>query len=456
MLQKISSTVNVISSSLAIGFLFSGNAYGNQQLINTLNAEIDADNPALDYLIQDVCVDALDNPIPGDPTVCPKHRNIWIGEKVPYLLTDKDTANENATYQALSSYPVLGTDGALKIMVSKNMEGNFNSSFRYSFFKSRDAYDLIDTSGPYISIIRTSDPGCYDQKFALNSSQRTNGWILFAPGGSGKLLHQIMITRLDLNPPPSCIAANTVNKVYQPVSQVKKNSVQDIWNAPTAVSFESGKRLQSIVTYHVANDDFTRRNNAIERFFFTREYGFTRWEAWIPLSRCISENGANSPVCKPDSPQNFLKGRCGVSSPIPGIEVWGNQQWVRVDCRDSTNYVALSKPMIPLTFRMARTNNLLDVDYHSVIAAQPLRWWSSKGAGKYPVVGNANWEILANGKYSTLTYQPDVQPLPSGTQNGVFTLKTNNNNANNKLLVDIDVFSNYPSMFFGTNTILGQ
>ncbi|AFZ25237.1 hypothetical protein Cylst_3066 [Cylindrospermum stagnale PCC 7417] len=58
MLRKMSSAISVISSSIAVGFLFSANAYGNQQLVNTLNAEINSGNQALDYLIQDVCVDA--------------------------------------------------------------------------------------------------------------------------------------------------------------------------------------------------------------------------------------------------------------------------------------------------------------------------------------------------------------------------------------------------------------
>ncbi|WP_041233111.1 hypothetical protein [Cylindrospermum stagnale] len=312
-----------------------------------------------------------------------------------------------------------GTDGVLKIVVSKNMQGNFNPSFQYNFLQSRDGYDLIDTSGSYISAIRTSDPGCYEQKFALNSVQRTNGWIFFAPGGgAGSKLHNIILTRLDPAPPSPCIAANTVNGVYQSVSQVTDNSVQDIWHSPTAISFESGKQLQSIVTYHVANYDLTRQNNAIERFFFTREYGFTRWEAWIPLSRCTSENGANSPVCNPYSPQNLLKGRCEVSNPIPGTSIWGNQQWVRVDCRDSTNYIALSNPVIPLTSTMARTNNLLDVDSDSVFAAQPVVSWNVQGAGSYHVAGNDNftgWEIAANSQYNVLTYGSYVQGLPVGT-----------------------------------------
>src|SRR5688500_19000774 len=52
------------------------------------NNQVSMPDPALDYLIMDVCVDESNFSIKGDPAVCPKHRNIRIGERIPYLISD--------------------------------------------------------------------------------------------------------------------------------------------------------------------------------------------------------------------------------------------------------------------------------------------------------------------------------------------------------------------------------
>ena len=87
-----------------------------------LNTQIAA-SPVLDYLVQNVCIDASNKVIPGDPAVCPLSRNVKIGEKVPYLMTDLDRRNGGARYQGNFSYPVVGEDGALKIVWMKQLTG---------------------------------------------------------------------------------------------------------------------------------------------------------------------------------------------------------------------------------------------------------------------------------------------------------------------------------------------
>jgi hypothetical protein len=386
--------------------------------VNTLNTQIAGNPETLDYLIQDVCVDASDRPIAGDPATCGTKRNVRIGEKVPYIVTDMDTANGNTRYQALFSYPVPGMDDQLKVLTSKMMTNAarpvINSGFTFGFDVTRDGFDLIDTSGSHVSAIRTSDGGCFDQKISQDASNRRNGWILFPTAGvnsSSLINHNILINRINVTPP--------VPAGCPLVSQTVNNETQDIWNAPVATTFHSGKNMLSVQTYHVAHWNLSLQNNAIEKFYFTKQYGFTRWEAWIPLSRCIAENGSASPKCNPAHPQNILKGRCDANT---GTTTWGNQTWVRVDCRDTTHYLQLNTPQLPVTSVMAQNNGLVDIHSQSVFDAYELVLAGNQNFSH--VVGNAQgnaWEA-AQGVSGHMTYGPYITTLPAKNLTAQFRL----------------------------------
>jgi hypothetical protein len=425
-----------------------GLAHAQTNAVASINQQI-ASNPGhLDFLIQNVCVDGSDNIIEGDPAVCPRQRNIRIGERVPYLLTDTDYGG--LTYQALSSYPVVGTDGQLKVMVAKNMQTRFDANFRFDFSEARDGYDLIDATGAHISAIRTSDGGCFDQKFSASSRQRSGGWVFFSRDlRGGSLVHSILLERLSPQRPPSCEAVG------------RSDNVHAVWNAPTPTAFESGKVLPAIASYHFAHRDLARKNNALERFFFTREYGFTRWEAWIPLSRCQEDFAVTPQRCDP----SHIEGRCGSSAPVAGTATWGNQAWVRVDCRDSTNYIPVNQPFIPLTEQMGTRNGLVDVDVASVLGgrsaegpvpeSRELGSWSGNGPGSFhlPGVGTAygnGWQVPALGRETVVTYGPYVTGLPAGDLVVEFTLEVDDATRDNRPVARVDVFRN------STQTLLGQ
>ena len=170
----------------------------------------------------------------------------------------------------------------------------------------------------------------------------------------GSLNHDIRIDRLSPDRPASCAA----------VSQDSSGSTRGVWNPPALTTFEHApKPLFAIVTYHFAAKDLSQTNNALERYYFTREYGFTRWEAWVPLGRCVQEHGGNAqdPACDPSSAHSPLRGRCGAAAPIPGTTQFGGQAWVRIDCRDSTAVLQLDRPVFPLAPGMATDDGLVDI-----------------------------------------------------------------------------------------------
>jgi hypothetical protein len=319
-----------------------------------------------DYMVQDVCLDDQNRVTAGDPLTCDKHRNIAIGEQLPYILTDTDLSN-NMTYQAMASFPVYGTDGTIKILYPKLNQGPFSSDFRMTGFSdSRDGYDLADISNTrFASFIRTSDGGCFDQIWSSTGkidtpAKRAGGWLLFP-----------------YKNPPSQWAESESERVRTYKVQLTKGKTGcnngssrgvTFWSRPTAFKFQTGKTLNAITSSHFASHNLSSANNALERFRFTREYGFTRWEAWIPQRRCLKERGELAPECFPGKSGYpiSLSGRCnahnaGVTG-VSGLDRWGKQDWVRVDCRDLTNHIALKEPIRMMTENMATTNGIRDID----------------------------------------------------------------------------------------------
>jgi hypothetical protein len=323
----------------------------------------------LDYLVQDVCVDINGRAIPGDPASCRVHRDLRPGERLPYIVTDFDR-NAGVSLGSMSSVPVRGSDGNLMVIVTKDLRGRYTPDFQFSFAREKVAFDLIDVShSPYASIVRTFDGGCFDQLLSRNGrvkalSDRAGGWVLVplspAPSqwrNNGSL--RLTTWRQQLDPARAQCASNHAAGLTS-------------WAAPASYTFESGKRLRALRSDHYASADLTRPENSFERFYLTREYGTARWEAWWTVAYCQKTLGARSPRCG-QSADNALRSRCSVlklpGNAIAGLEIRGGQPWVRMDCRDSTRYLALNRPQLMLSPEMARGRGVIDVDYSATVSA---------------------------------------------------------------------------------------
>lgn len=351
----------------------------NPLIKETLNAQI-ATSTVLDYFVQNVCIDANNQVIAGDPAVCPLSRNVKIGEKVPYIMTDVDRRNSNARYQGNFSYPVVGEDNRLKVVWAKQLIGAgrpvIDQNFTYSFIETRDAYDINDVSDTFVSAIRTTDPGCFDQKLSSANAngatgKRTNGWRFMPsdilPSSVGLITHTIKVDPLSSPRPAGCNGGLGLN-------------VLTVYQAPELIQFESGRSLMTIQTSHVADANFNNVNNAIEKFFFTREYGVTRWEAWITQAQCVADHG-NDALCYPLERDNYLHGLCPTRvanidgsfnpnaplSPLPGYVVLGSTPYVRIYCRDASNYLAINAPALPIDATTGNKNSLVDISWSKTV-----------------------------------------------------------------------------------------
>ena len=315
----------------------------------------------LDYLIQDVCVDAGGKVTAQDPAVCARHRNARVGEPSPYILTDQDRRT-GATFQGVTSLPVRGSDGALLVLAAKSLRGGFNGDFTFGFDPRRDGYDLIDASrSGFASVIRTHDPGCHDQLIAQtahprSARDRVGGWVLFP-------------TSTPTSWPPSSSREVTTYLIrLEPDGAACTDGHATgltTWRRPQTYRFESDRALLAIRSDHFAAVDLGASENVMERFYFSREYGLTRWESWWPRSACVAQHSGGDPACRPGDAGNLLAGRCdrplSPTDRSPGLEIIGGQAWVRRDCRDQTHFIPLRRPQRMLAPGMGDSHGVKDL-----------------------------------------------------------------------------------------------
>ncbi len=285
------------------------------------------------FVVQQVCVDAHDQPIAGDPVHCPAKRQIRVGEPIPYRRVDA------GNWQAFTAYPVQSPGGERRAMVAKVFGGN-DTSGSFGDLGARSGYDLLEIGDDYVSGIRTSDQGAGDQIFwRTKDCARTNGWIFFPPGlkpgEHGEVRSTLKITK---GPSTACpwFLLQTFGPDYT------------VWDRPVEpVRYTSGKLLDSIVSMHFAYGDPgdpAHDNDSMEKFYFTEPYGYTRWEAWetpIGCQKRAARTGADPrATCQP-----YPVERCSGAN----TATYFGKLYLRLDCRDASFYVAdADRPFDPL------------------------------------------------------------------------------------------------------------
>lgn len=271
-----------------------------------------------DFVVQQVCVDGAGRALPDDPAACSRKRLLRVGEAVPFLRVDA------GHWQALYSYPVTGLGGERRAVATK-VFGGADTSGSFGDLGVRSGYDLLEVSRRYVSGIRTSDPGGGDQIFWRTADcVRTDGWIFFPPGlQPGERGETKSTLKITPGPSTACPALRNIAPDFT------------AWERPTEpYRYTSGKSLDTIQSMHFAYGDPAdpaHDNDSMEKFFFTREYGFSRWEAWQTEAGCRKrvQGEGRDPAehCRP-SPQDICNG--------PNVATFYGKQYLRLDCRDST------------------------------------------------------------------------------------------------------------------------
>lgn len=292
------------SPALARAF-FSG-LVGAAGLVTTIGIAQPARADTLaDYLVQQVCDDGNGGHTSADPTTCPAAaRKLRIGEALPYHKWD----TASGAGQISDSYPVAELQGRTRVV--HTFFFNDTSNFQNPEFDladpitGRTGYDLSMTDGSYVSFAGTYDPDAGWQPLWRNSAcSLSDSWVIGPKAQTLPLTYGDTTTSLN-NRSPQCPPSSAYGSSYTG------------WNYYPDYLYESGKRLNTVKSWHFNGPSINA--DGIEQFYFTKEYGKTRWEAW---SSKVSAPSANAVARCPTGVDN-------------GVAVFGSTTYYLTDCHD--------------------------------------------------------------------------------------------------------------------------
>jgi hypothetical protein len=289
-----------------------------------------------DFLIQNLCLDKGGavlpgiSPVDGDPR-CAAQRDLRPGELLPYHKHDHPSPTDGATtplgYQRHDSYPV--ATAGFGAVVELSFDFGSGGGRRFGVFDSgSDGGDIAILSPGIVSIGATEAGGggfglwVGECQGPLTASALTHSWIIaeYDPGQPTQLEGET-IARL-----------NGVRNGAHEGCPARFNPAYTSWRVmPFRYRAAPGQgtpiTLATLVSDHYGGARPATADH-VERFYFTRELGGTRWERWEIASgnpRFSAQKVAEMAAGLAAS------GRCSAPQ-TPG----GGAQLVLVDCREWT------------------------------------------------------------------------------------------------------------------------
>ena len=288
-----------------------------------------------DFLVQNVCLDgggavlAGVSPIDGDRR-CVAQRNLLPGERLPYHKHDHPSPGDRAAgegYQRHDSFPV--ETAGLGTVVEHSFDFGAGDARRFGVFDAgSDGGDIAVIAPGIVSFGATEDGGAGFQLFVgectgpVDAAALTHSWIVaeFDPSRPAPLRGET-IARL-----------NDLKAGHQDTCPSRFNQAFTSWDvAPFRYRAAPGQgtpvTLTSLISEHYGGASRATADH-VERFYFTRELGGTRWERW----QNASGNPQTSAARIAELAAGFAaSGRCSAPQ-MPG----GGAQMVLIDCREWT------------------------------------------------------------------------------------------------------------------------
>lgn len=383
------STFKALDSNVALGFhSVARNAAGAAQ----------------DFLFQKVCQDASGRALAQDPATCSNKRNLRVGEPIPYVLQDRAWGT---SYIQLKNIPHLKGNSLRSVSERDFTASSAAPGFPRSvndYDPLSDGYDIVEADGNFVSAIATTDPVTLNDRFSWfgGDCRRDDAWIHFpthlASGQSG----------------------NKVSKITGGVTCNPNNMSQSLttyhrYSAP--MTYTSGKKLETIQTFHFAGHDTSKDLHHAEVFYHTNPYGLTRWERWETAKGC-AETAAMS--------GQTMDQRCGAAA-MSGQQKSGmcngavetylhGQRFLRVDCRDwsfvQIPQVAHHPYSTPLHLDFVTSKNLLQ---SADFAGPSIGGWNKLGATHWnfktdPASKNISLAMACHGPCNGNSLYQDVNP----------------------------------------------
>lgn len=241
-------------------------------------AALDASDP-MPWLVKSVCTNAQNQPVVADPYGgCPAGdgiRKIQAGDPLPYHNIEQEG------YQQRDSFPLVDPITNSSWILA---DYDYSPFDLFNLYNGTDGYDVYVIQNGWVSAVGTSDGGGYGQTFWGANCALGGGWVLFPASG--------FLTAGHATVPIADVYWEQKGQSYPGAcpTQLSTNT-QTAWSYQTGFKFGgvNGNPVKTMSTV-ISNHGFQSgsgflKNGHIEVFYFTREYGITRWEVWTPIQQ---------------------------------------------------------------------------------------------------------------------------------------------------------------------------
>jgi hypothetical protein len=350
----------------------------------------------LDWILPKICVDGGNKPVSADPyRGCPagtKTRPIASGDPLPYRKLD------NAKQQYKDIYPRVGADGTDYAVVSFDwLDPKNDGASRFKVWA--DGYDAYVTKDGWASGSETRiGTGEYATTF-FGAGCRNYGGLLFFPASFLASLQSPGSTK----PSIGTSAWEEDNQAYPGNCPTRYGNDQVftwglIRNFPFAgIGGAPAKPLDTIVTtmgLRTTKDPQAMAKwmayGHLEVFYFTKIYGLTRWESWVPNIQL--EHDGREPAAKMQERAATAGKICSAGpsmTSVPFVLQAGQAKAARFqmtyqglaftmsDCRDWTNIVLQNPPVQPPAWPVSGLNLLRNFHFNGAAIKQLPNWDTS-------------------------------------------------------------------------------
>jgi hypothetical protein len=295
-----------------------------------------------DFMIQNVCLDAKSavlighSPADRDPA-CVAQRDLRPGEPLPYHKHDQPSPNGGPPrgYQRHDSFPV--ETAGLGTVVEHSFDfGGFENRRFGVFDRGGDGGDVAVFSPGVVSIAATEDGGGGFQLFVGECE---------GPVGAAALMRSWIIAQFDPER-PAPLAGETIARLNdlkagdQESCPSRFNAAYTRWHVvPVRYRAVPGQgtpiTLLTLISDHYGGGHRDTADH-VERFYFTRELGGTRWERW---QNAKGNRQYDAMTVTAAAARFAATGRCS-DAPMPE----GGADFVLIDCREWTRIVPPEDP----------------------------------------------------------------------------------------------------------------
>jgi hypothetical protein len=299
---------------------------------------------ARDFMIQNVCIDGSRVVLEGvspidDDRRCVAQRDLMPGENLPYHKHDHPAARDRPGlprgYQRHDSFPVETAQFGMAIEHSFDFGGGEGRRFGVFDAGRGDGGDITLLSPQAVFFAATEDGGAGFQLFVgPDCGDRV---------GAAALAGSWIIALLDPTRPlqgETVARLNNLREGRQSSCPARLNTAFTRWYIePVRYRAAEGQgvpvTLTTLISEHYGGEHPDSADH-VERFYFTRELGSTRWERWQDPSHT---RGFSADQVAKAASDLALSGRCSKEdAPAGGAPL------VMIDCREWTLILPAENP----------------------------------------------------------------------------------------------------------------